>query len=183
MRSNTAGAAPFGFDFWEKTGRDRTQGKTHSGATMLTLYRSQTRPNTSQGYRAGRQALRCARSAGGLEMRLLRVDECRRAHSMLCAPTDLLGAWKCRGTACRARSSRSSTWLQIYVTALMKRTTQQQIAGTGLLTGGSKELPPSSDVSASSNLPAPRGAVPPSAQADGTRARSLRVRRSACPWA
>ena len=29
---------------------------------------------------------------------------------MLC-PTDLLGAWKGRGTACRARSSRLSTWL------------------------------------------------------------------------
>ena len=28
-----------------------------------------------------------------------------------CAPRDLLRAWQCRGTACRARSSRSSTWL------------------------------------------------------------------------
>ena len=34
-----------------------------------------------------------------------------QAGTACCAPTDLLGAWKCRGTACRARSSRSSTGL------------------------------------------------------------------------
>ncbi len=34
-----------------------------------------------------------------------------QAGAACCAPRDLLRAWQCRGTACRARSSRSSTWL------------------------------------------------------------------------
>ena len=34
-----------------------------------------------------------------------------QAGTACCAPTDPLGAWKRRGTACRAPSSRPSTWL------------------------------------------------------------------------
>ena len=39
------------------------------------------------------------------------------------ATIDLFGAWKCRGTACRARRSRSSMWLLKYVAELMMQAT------------------------------------------------------------
>ena len=56
-----------------------------------------------------------------------------QAGTACCAPTDLLGTWKRRDTACRTRSSRSSTWLLKYVVQLM---IQGHLGGTNRFADG-----------------------------------------------